>query len=327
MGWWIALAILIGAIGCFALLVTVATVNRRYWSGRPRQWLRALLGRGLGIDELARRLDMPAGELRAFTPSYRDVYISKRSGGRRLLRVPDPATKALQRRLLRRLFARLRAHEAACGFERGRSIVDNARPHAGRAVVVRLDVVDFFATTRAGRLERYFRRVGWSRDAARLLVKLTSDRDGLPPGAPTSPRLSNLVNYYLDVQLQALARRRGGAYTRYADDITFSFPRDYPRRVRGVIQKTGRILHARGYRLHRRRKLHIRRRHQRQIVTGLVVNERVRLPRARRRWLRAVRHRLERGRPVSLSGAQLEGWLALASMVEEQAGRSPRPSA
>ena len=60
---------------------------------------------------------------------------------------PDDATKALQRRLFRRVLARVPVHPAAHGFERGRSIVSNAAPHIGRAVVVRMDVVEFFGST------------------------------------------------------------------------------------------------------------------------------------------------------------------------------------
>lgn len=289
------------------------TANRRAW-----QWLRSVLGWGSNVAELARRLDYPLPELLVFEPRYQQVSIRKRSGGSRLLQVPDRETKKLQRRILDRLLSRLRVHAAARGFERGKSIVDHAAAHVGQAVVVRMDIVDFFPTTQARRIEWYFRRIGWDRAAAGLLVKLTCWADGLPQGAPTSPRLSNLVNYYLDVQLSNKMRRRKCTYTRYADDITVSCPKDYPKRVRGIIQLVRRKLKSKGYQLHERKKLHIRRRHQQQLVTGLVVNERVQLPRRVRRWLRAVRHHQQTGRAVSLAEQQLRGWLAFAAMVEKQ---------
>ena len=286
---------------------------------RPREARRAARGLGLPVSELARRLDLPESRLRAFAPRYRTAEIPKRGGGRRTLHVPDDATKALQRRILKRLLRRLRAHPAAHGFEDGRSIVHNALPHAGRAVVVRVDVEDFFPSTRAERLDAYFRRVGWDAEAAALLVRATTHGGGLPQGAPTSPRLSNLVNVHLDAVLDSFAKRRRGAYTRYADDLTFSFPKDRPRRVRGVIQKAKRVLKAKGYRMHERRKLSIRRRHQRQVVTGLVVNERVALPRATRRRLRAIRHRLATTGAATLTEAQLRGWASFEAMVRRQA--------
>ena len=233
---------------------------------------RVARGDGLGADELARRLGVSAADLRSAAPTYREVRIPKRRGGERRLHVPDAPTKALQRQVLRRVLGALRAHPAATGFERGKSIVDNARPHVGRAVVIRMDVIDFFPATSAERVVRYFQWIGWDAEAAALLGKLTTWEGGLPQGAPTSPRLSNLVNRYLDVQIANYVAGVGGAYTRYADDITVSLDTDRGRRVRDAIQHVRRYLRHYGYRLHTRRKLHVARRHQRQAVTGLVVN-------------------------------------------------------
>jgi len=308
MGWLWA-SIVIGAVLAVLILAAIASTRQRR----------------LKVAELARRLGVSEEDLRSFEPFYRIAHIRKRSGGSRRLQVPDSDTKAFQRRILRRLLARLRAHEAACGFERGRSIVDNALPHAGQAVVVRMDVVDFFPSTSADRVKSYFFRIGWNEEAAALLTNLTTCDGGLPQGAPTSPRLSNLVNYLLDARLSALAERRGAVYTRYADDITFSFPVDRPKRVRGIIQAASRILEYHGYRMHRRKKLHVRRRHQRQEVTGLVVNDRVQLPRKTRRWLRALKHHLETGRPASLKQTQLDGWIAFQHMVETRAAARETP--
>ena len=98
-----------------------------------------------------------------------------------------------------------------------------------------------------------------------------------------------------------------------------------PQRDRGIIQTASRILKYHGYRVHRRKKLHVRRRHQRQEVTGLVVNDRVQLPRKTRRWLRAVKHHLETGRSTSLKQTQLEGWMAFQHMVETQGAATETP--
>jgi RNA-directed DNA polymerase len=310
-----------GGIAAIALLLAGLFVRHRLklrTNLRPWQALRARLGWGLKIGELARRLDVPLESLTHHTPDYAESAIPKRSGGLRRLDVPDHKTKELQRKILHRLLRRLRSHPAAVGFERGRSIVHNALAHVGQPVIVRMDVVDFFPSTQAARVERCFRRIGWNAEAAALLTRLTTYKGGLPQGAPTSPRLSNLVNYYLDVQLSRFAARRNGVYTRYADDITVSLARDNPRRVRGVVQKVSRMLKIHGYRIHQRRKLHIRRRHQRQEVTGLVVNEKVQLPRETRRWLRAVRHHLATGRRASLTPSQLAGWVGVERMIEQQ---------
>jgi hypothetical protein len=231
----------------------------------------------------------------------------------------------MQRRILRRVLGGLRAHPAATGFECGKSIVDNALPHAGRAVVVKLDVVDFFPSTKAARVLRYFQWIGWNREAAEILTRLTTHEDGLPQGAPTSPRLSNLVNYYLDVQIANRTAERGGEYTRYADDLTISLPKPHGRRVRGMVSFVRRVLRHHGYALHDRTKFHVVRAHQRQMVTGLVVNgvpgaarPTARLPREIRRRLRATRHRMAKGLPPTQGAACAEGWFAYEKMIAEQ---------
>ncbi len=283
--------------------------------------LRAALGLGKGLKTLAVRLGMPIEILYGARLRYSEVRIPKRTGGSRLLLIPNDETKDLQRRILRRLLAKLRAHPAATGFERGRSIVDNARPHVGRHVVVKMDVIDFFPATTPERIERYFRRIGWNRKAAALLTKMTTHDGGLPQGAPTSPRLSNLVNFGLDARIALYVEKRHGRYTRYADDITISFDRHRfawreARRVRATVQKVARLLKADGYRAHRNRKLKVLYRHRLQRVTGLVVNDKLQLPRSTRRWLRAVRHRKKATGRCTLSDAQLAGWTAYERMVQ-----------
>jgi hypothetical protein len=269
-----------------------------------------------GLDELVTRSGLRGEDLLAVAPAYRSVRVPKRSGGERVLRVPDPATKAIQRRLLHSVFDGIPIHPAAHGFERGRSILTNALPHTGRAIVIRMDLVDFFGSTSERRVRRLFRVLGWDAETAALLTRLTTDGGALPQGAPTSPRLANLVNVRLDARLAALAETLGATYTRYADDLTFSFAEANHAAVADLLAATRKVVRQQGYRLHLDRKLQIRRRHHRQTVTGLVVNDRVALPRARRRWLRAVEHHVYSGKPASLTRDQLTGWQAFESMIE-----------
>ncbi len=183
--------------------------------------------------------------------------------------------------------------------------------------------MNFFPSIRTERIEAYFRRIGWNAECAALLTKLCTYEGGLPQGAPTSPRLSNLVNFQFDSRLERfVVQRRKGAYTRYADDITISFPKDYPRRIRGTIQYVRRVARAFGYEIHVHQKLRILRPFQQQRVTGLVVNQKVQLPRKKRRRLRAVAHHLRTGRAATLSQMQLDGWVALEKMIEKQTTQS-----
>jgi RNA-directed DNA polymerase len=287
----------------------------RHTRGRPFAWLRVRFGWGRGIADLAKLLVVDAEALKRAPCTYREVFIPKRNGGQRRLLVPNRELKDIQRSILRGVLARWRPHPAATAYRCGKSIVDNARPHVGRAVVIKMDLVDFFTSCAAERIEYLFRLHGWNREAARLLARLTTTEGGLPQGAPTSPALSNSFLVPFDIALDRHVRRYKGTYTRYADDITMSFPKDYPRRIRGCVQKVRRLALWWGLRAHVGRKSLILRRHQQQRVTGLVVNDCVNLPRRQRRLLRAIAHRQRIGSAATMSSAQFAGWKAYAAMV------------
>ena len=291
----------------------------RYALFRLRHRWRAWRGKGHGVAELARRCGLTEQAVLSHEPRYRTATIPKPSGGVRTLTIPDPPTMELQRALLRRVLAKLRADPAACGFERGKSVVDHAAPHVGRAVVVTCDVRDFFPSVTASSVEYYFRRVGWDAAAAALLTRLTTHPDAegnrsLPQGAPTSPRLSNLLLHGVDYTLAKHAARRGFRYTRYADDLAFSSAADDPHAVRDLLRHVRRVLKRAGFAVHPA-KTRILRRHQRQTVCGLVVNDRLNLPRETRRRLRAALHRRRTTGEATLTDAQLRGWAGVLAMV------------
>ena len=304
--------ILISVAAAVAIIVSAAFLLRR----RSPAAESAFADR-FDTADLARRLSVEEQQLRDFEPSYREAVIPKRSGGTRRLEIPCEETKGLQRRINARLLRRLNAHPLACGFEEATSIVDAALPHICRKVVVRIDIERFFETTSSNRIHSYFQAIGWQQEPAEILTKLTGVEAHLPQGAPTSPRLSNLVNAPLDAALLKLVRRYRGAYTRYADDMTMSFDDVSGRTVRHVVQQAARTLQQFGYAMNHD-KLQIRRSHQQQLVLGLVVNADVNLPRRKRRWLRSVRHRLASGKEASLTKEQLAGWTALEQMIQTQ---------
>src|SRR5262249_9627750 len=123
---------------------------QRLFTGRkhPRAGVR-------GGGELADRIGISQEKLRGVRSTYQEFTNPKRTGGPRRIPAPGPELKKLQRHILRRLLARLKCHPAAMGFELGRSIVTNALPHCGRAVIVRMDLQNFFESTSAERVRDY----------------------------------------------------------------------------------------------------------------------------------------------------------------------------
>ncbi len=250
--------------------------------------------------------------------AYAQRAIPKRGGGERMIHAPPPALKSVQRAILERLLAPLGCHEAACGFVAGRSIVDNARPHVGRTVVANADIRHCFPSVRWPLVLAALRRDLGARlgqQAISLLADLCTAQGALPVGAPTSPALLNRVLCRTDDVLHRNAQRLGARYTRYADDLTFSGGSE----AVGLIKLAERTLARIGLMLDPR-KTNVFRRGRRQMVTGLVVNDEVGVPRAARRRLRAAVHRVECGRVPHWQGrpqevAALQGRLGFVAMV------------
>jgi hypothetical protein len=307
--------------------------------------LTQLFRREHSVTDLAKWLDLPEAELREWLGSapmwsrgydYARFTLPKRRGGARAIEAPNDKLKALQRRILQRLLNPLPMHPAATGFVRGRSIVDNARPHVGRGVVINLDLADFFPSITAERVTTAFRGLGWSAEAATILSRICTHEGRLPQGAPTSPAISNLVCRRLDERLTKLVERFDGRYTRYADDMTISLPglgrnkrlRRKPKNKpplkrprfpsRSLITTLRRIIEEEGLAIQMKKKLRVQRPHQRQTATGLVVNRAIHLPRATRRRIRAMQHRQRLGQLDAARQKQLRGWEALLNMLKQQ---------
>src|SRR5690606_15199248 len=98
--------------------------------------------------------------------------VRKRDGGIRLLEAPKRELKDLQRQVLHQILHRIPAHPAAHGFRPGRSALSAARPHTGRAVVLRFDLEAFFTSVTAGRVHGIFRLAGYPEPVAHALAAL-----------------------------------------------------------------------------------------------------------------------------------------------------------
>lgn len=268
------------------------------------------------IGDLAAWLQLPAARLLWLAdPQLRNVRASsttlqqyvvraipKRHGDWRLIEAPKKDLRTAQRMVLDRLLAYVPPHEAAHGFRASRSPLTHARLHAGAAMVLRLDLEDFFLTIDRARVRAVFATLGYPPGVATVLAGLCTTctprrafEDALPPatgpeqlqrrwlqrqrfasphlpqGAPTSPALANLCAFKLDLRLAALADAFGARYSRYADDLVFSGDASMARRVGQFLQTATEIVVSEGFRLNHR-KTRLMRRSTRQRVAGVVIN-------------------------------------------------------
>jgi hypothetical protein len=229
----------------------------------------------LSAQCLAWRLGIPLPELRKLAQEankhYRDFpLIDREKGKSRILKVPDNEFKTMQRRILKNVLAEFPLPVSLHGGVHGHSPKTNAEQHLGKALVVNLDIYDFFPSIDHRQVARMFRNdFGCGRETMRLLTRLTTVDGELPQGAPTSTMIANLLLATpVDGPVNAYARERGVAFTRFVDDMTFSGERadelinEAAKAASRVWLKTWR----------KRKKLKITPRSRRQEVTGLTVN-------------------------------------------------------
>lgn len=276
--------------------------------------------------------------------NYHRFTIPKRDGSERAIWAPMARLKAGQRWILQNIVEHLPVHGATHGFLPGRSIVTHAAAHGGSRVIVQADIRDFFPTVTWRRARGVFRKAGYREQVATLLSLLCTEAPRevvewndriwyvalgprcLPQGAPTSPALTNTVCLRLDRRLSGLARSLGYAYTRYADDLTFSLPHAHvgDDRVGSLLGGLHRIVADEGFEVHPK-KTRVQRAGRRQKVTGLVVNgpQGPRVPRELKRRLRAALHNLRRGRPLPAgeSWSRLAGYAAFVHQAEPELGQ------
>jgi hypothetical protein len=230
---------------------------------------------------------------------YHYRVLAKKSGAIRLIEVPKPRLKELQRKILAQILDKVPPHSAAHGFIRGRSVKTFLSPHLGQRVVLKMDLQDFFPSIAGARIQTIFRMMGYPESVADLLGGICSNavprhvwnnhphtqdacilhtRPHLPQGAPTSPALANISVYRADCRLTGLARSAGAEYTRYADDLAFSGGAEFERGVERLSTHVAAVLLEEGCNVNHR-KTRIMRQGVRQRLAGLVANQRANVPR------------------------------------------------
>ena len=275
-----------------------------------REWPALLLELGLPPETF--REVSKAGSLHPHF-HYRHFTRPKKGGGTRSIHEPDAALMRIQREVVARWFASEQAHPAATAYQHGKSIAHHVWPHAGADLLVTADVQDFFPNTNAGRVEDWWRERVDGR-AARLLTLLTTHHGALPQGAPTSPGLSNFLNRELDERLARRSSAAGARYTRYCDDMVFSWqrgdgpPSDFANGVRAILSEFG-------YALHPRKGWQVNRRRDEPEITGVILtrNGKVRLRPAMRRAMESLATS-----PHLKDAERLAGYLAFEAMLIER---------
>jgi hypothetical protein len=209
---------------------------------------------------------------------------------------------------------------------------------------MKFDIKDFYPTVTWRRVKGLLRRAGISEQLATLMALICTESPrvetvthgktyfvatgprSLPQGAPTSPSITNALCLRLDARLSGLATKLGARYTRYADDLAFSWHGDTPAEIGSLMKAVGAIVRAEGFSVHPK-KTRVMRSGARQTLTGMVLNTApegrplARVARTRVRELRAAIKNRELGRPgKGESLEQLKGLCAFVMMADRARG-------
>jgi RNA-directed DNA polymerase len=248
---------------------------------------------------------------------YRQFQISKARGGKRTILAPKTYLKTIQKYILRHILETQKLPPHVTGFVRNRSVAQNARIHQKARYLLNVDLKDFFGSVRPAKVANIFRQIGFSYSMPDILSKLCTHNKSLPQGAPTSPYLANLVFLRADAAIKRLCDKLKIKYSRYADDLTFSrskrFPKDFEERIGAISQRYNFALNH--------KKTRFSKPGQAKFVTGFVVNEKVQPPRNTRKKIRAMFHQAWRNPQGMVQKRHvLLGWASYVNSYDQAQG-------
>ena len=221
---------------------------------------------------------------------YHNVFIPKSDGTKRKLSVPDLILKNVQKSIARNILAYYPISKYATAYKTGCSVQKNACPHVNKEKILKLDIEGFFDNIIYSTVKDVvFRQDKFSEPIRVLLTMLCYYKESLPQGAPTSPAITNIIMYDFDERVGRFCNQRGVAYTRYCDDMTFSwyfYSGDIILFVKEELRKLGLFL--------KNRKTAVISNTKRQTVTGILVNEKINLTKEYKKKIRQQMYYIEK---------------------------------
>lgn len=225
---------------------------------------------------------------------YKTFSIPKKSGDERKIAMPLRGLALSQDRLAPLLKQVYNPGPHVKAFVKGSSFVSNAAYHHNQRWILNIDLKDFFPSITFPRVRGLFisKLFGFNPRVSTILARICTFEGSLPQGASTSPILANVIANSLDRKFLEIARSEKIKYSRYSDDITFSsskkvipksivkefFDNEDRREItlgdqlKDAVRTSGFVIND--------QKTRLMMPNNRQVVTGLTVNERVNVRRS-----------------------------------------------
>ncbi len=280
--------------------------------------------------ELAEFLQIEYNTLR-YLVYHRDVItfdnyyrfdIPKKNGKMRHIAAPKTQLKAAQKQILEQILQKVEVSDLSHGFIKSRSVLTGAKVHhTGPDLLINIDLENFFPTITFERVRGLYQSFGYSGYIASLLAMIctycermpleikgeikyikTSERI-LPQGSPASPMITNIICRNMDKRINGLCKKLGITYTRYADDMSFSYMGNTDNLAIGsFLNSIHKIIEEEGFHM-QKEKTHILRKNNRQYITGIVINnEEIGVP---KKWVKILKASIHNAQKLKDSGGSV----------------------
>lgn len=277
---------------------------------------------------------------------YLKFEIPKRNNTLRVLHEPTLKLKIIQKRILSEILEEYWAanvndqiKKCSVWFHKWKSVLDNAKPHVGKDVVIKIDLKNYFPSIWQNRIFWVFsKRLKYSYEVSNYLAGLCTFENELPQWSPTSPMLANLVTINLDIRILSYIskirkeRKIKINYTRYADDISISLNSNdtylidfLSNRIFDIIEEENFMVNYSKFKIIKKSRL--------QKITWIVVNNKLSIWRKNFKEMKAIVHninvssrelqyeqRLKYGKPVhSIDNFKsvIKGYISYYNMVNK----------
>lgn len=235
--------------------------------------------------------------------AYKEFTVKTKNKERKI-HAPNKRLKNIQNKLKSEFENIYRPRVSIFGFIKNRNTIKNAEKHLDKRYIFNLDLKDYFPSISRKRIYYLLRKDPFlfNDEVAKILSKLICFGDQLPQGSPCSPIVSNMISYRMDGQLTKLAKKYNATYTRYVDDISFSFTNRFKALPKTIIthnegelsigNELNQLIENNGFTINEN-KVRLGKKSNRMEVTGITVNEKLNVPRKYIKKIRTLFHLID----------------------------------
>lgn len=231
--------------------------------------------------------------------TYSTFYINKKNGNNREINSPNDELKRVQNiiNIILQIIFEDHSNYHSNGFLINKGILRNANVHVNKNFILNMDIENFFPSINFRRVKTVLELSPFNlkndlEPISFLIANICIFNDSLPQGAPTSPILSNIITQKLDRKLSKFCSVNNVKYSRYADDLTFSSNKK--KFTTYFIENITKIINDENFNVNQN-KTRIKNSMERQLVTGLIVNNKVNVKREFLQTTRAMLNNWEKG--------------------------------